>query len=108
MELAEQIAMRFHFWYESLAPKYDYATRKESHVEWDQVPENNRSLMVAVARQVADEFAICETEEAVDTTPNTVSDKICICNGCIVENCNMRGDAVECSGHVTENGKLRT
>ena len=73
MELAEQIAMRFHFWYESLAPKYDYATRKESHVEWDQVPENNRSLMVAVARQVADEFAICETEEAVDTTPNTVS-----------------------------------
>ena len=77
MELAEQIAMRFHFWYESLAPKYDYATRKESHVEWDQVPENNRSLMVAVARQVADEFAICETEEAVDTTPKTASAKSC-------------------------------
>jgi hypothetical protein len=33
--------------------------------------------------------------------------EICLCDDCVVESCDMRGEAVECSGRVTENGKLR-
>ena len=33
--------------------------------------------------------------------------EICLCDDCIVESCDMRGQAVECSGRVTESGKLR-
>jgi hypothetical protein len=33
--------------------------------------------------------------------------EICLCDDCVVESCDMRGEAVECSGRVTESGKLR-
>ena len=29
------------------------------------------------------------------------------CDDCVVESCDMRGEAVECSGHVSDSGKLR-
>lgn len=32
--------------------------------------------------------------------------EICLCDGCTVESCDMRGKAVECSGKSTGNGKL--
>lgn len=44
---AEQLAQRFHETYESLAPKFGYETRKESAVEWKDVPDKNRCLMIA-------------------------------------------------------------
>lgn len=49
---AETLAEQFHEAYERLAPQFSYATRKESAVPWQQVPENNRNLMVAVCREV--------------------------------------------------------
>lgn len=52
------LAKRFHSWYEVLAPKYDYKTRSESAVPWDELPKNNRTLMVAVCRQILDETEI--------------------------------------------------
>jgi hypothetical protein len=48
----EAIAKLFHEAYERLAPQFSYETRKASAVPWDQVPENNRKLMIAVAGEV--------------------------------------------------------
>ncbi len=53
---AERLARRFHEVYETLAPFYDYETRRESAVEWEDVPENNRRLMVATCEQVQEEL----------------------------------------------------
>lgn len=46
---AEMIARQFHFSYEMLAPSFGYKTRPESAVQWDDVPDANRALMVKVA-----------------------------------------------------------
>ena len=46
----ESIARRFHDAYERLAPHYGYETRAESAVPWDDVPAQNRALMVATVR----------------------------------------------------------
>lgn len=48
----EIIAREFHEAYERLAPSFGYKTREASAVEWDDVPEPNRSLMIAVAGEV--------------------------------------------------------
>lgn len=48
----EDVARYFHEAYERLAPSFGYETRKASAVPWADVPEPNRSLMVAVAGEV--------------------------------------------------------
>jgi len=45
-------AQRFHEAYERLAPTFGYETRPESAVPWDEVPEENRQLMIAVCAVV--------------------------------------------------------
>lgn len=52
---AEQLARRFHETYERLAPEFGYATRPESAVPWEEVPEKNRLLMIAVAAELIGE-----------------------------------------------------
>jgi hypothetical protein len=54
----------FHETYERLAPAYGYRTRPESAVPWDQVPETNRRLMVAVAAEILNRL---EVGRAVDS-----------------------------------------
>lgn len=49
---ADDLARQFHDTYERLAPDYGYTTRPESAVPWEDVPENNRRLMVAVVDAV--------------------------------------------------------
>ena len=49
---AELMERRFHETYERLAPTFGYETRPESAVPWDQVPEQNRELMVAVCAEL--------------------------------------------------------
>ncbi len=49
---AENLARFFHTTYEELAPQFNYSTRKASAVPWQDVPENNKQLMIAVAEQV--------------------------------------------------------
>jgi hypothetical protein len=46
----ETLAQAFHENYELLAPEYGYKTREASAVPWDEVPDNNKQLMVATAR----------------------------------------------------------
>jgi hypothetical protein len=45
----EKLARLFHETYERLAPEYGYKTRE---VPWDDVPAQNKSLMIAVAAHV--------------------------------------------------------
>lgn len=47
METAERIAKAFHEAYERLAPEAGYKTREESAVPWEEVPSENRILMIA-------------------------------------------------------------
>jgi hypothetical protein len=49
---AELLARTFHETYERLAPSFGYDTRDDSRQPWEQVPEPNRSLMVATAEAV--------------------------------------------------------
>jgi hypothetical protein len=52
----EDVAQMFHETYERLAPSHGYETRKASAVPWSDVPEPNRSLMIAVAGEVGAEI----------------------------------------------------
>ena len=53
---AEALAKWFHDTHEALAPEYGYETRAETRVPWAELPENNRSLMVAVASKFIEEY----------------------------------------------------
>lgn len=55
---AERIAQRFHEAYEELAPYHGYETREASRKPWGEVPENNKSLMIAVAARLLREGVI--------------------------------------------------
>jgi len=63
----EALARLHHETYERLAPEYGYKTRDATAVPWDEVPENNKELMLAVARAAIEfmdkeEGAISKTE----------------------------------------------
>jgi hypothetical protein len=49
---AETVARFFHEAYERLAPSFDYKTREATAKPWDEVPERNKLLMIAVASEV--------------------------------------------------------
>lgn len=55
---AEEIAQRFHEVYERLAPLHGYKTREASAVPWEEVPEANKQLMIAVVRELRDQGVI--------------------------------------------------
>lgn len=46
------IAKRFRETYERLAPQFGYRTRKETSKPWDQMPEQNKRLMIAVCAEI--------------------------------------------------------
>ena len=58
--MSEQLAKLFHETYERLAPTFGYdaqrAPGKGSGVPWEQVPERNKALMIAVADIIELEF----------------------------------------------------
>lgn len=51
---AELIAGVFHATYETLAPEHGYTTREASAVDWDDVPAQNRNLMIHVVQTLLD------------------------------------------------------
>jgi hypothetical protein len=53
---AADLARLFHEHYERLAPRFSYETRTATAVPWEEVPENNRDLMVATAAAVIEEL----------------------------------------------------
>lgn len=48
----EAVARKFHEAYEELAPSHGYETREASRVPWEDVPANNKGLMVAVVARL--------------------------------------------------------
>lgn len=48
----QAVARRFHETYERLAPLFAYQTREASAVPWEQVPTNNKQLMIAVCQEL--------------------------------------------------------
>lgn len=46
-ERAVALARRFHEAYEEFAPAFGYETRTETRVPWEELPDNNRKLMIA-------------------------------------------------------------
>lgn len=63
---AERIAQAFHEAYERLAPQFSYTTRKRSAVPWEDVPADNKALMVATVNSLLDEGLIVATAEVAD------------------------------------------
>lgn len=54
----ELLARAFHESYERLAPSFGYDTREDSRQPWEQLPEQNRKLMVATAEAVIAELGL--------------------------------------------------
>lgn len=52
LDEARRVAHLFHETYERLAPEYGYETREASAKPWDEVPSNNRLLMIATVDHV--------------------------------------------------------
>jgi hypothetical protein len=63
MMTAEELAKLFHETYEELAPDFGYSTRKSSAVPWEDVPEPNKSLMIAVAEKVLEKIEALKEEQ---------------------------------------------
>lgn len=48
----ERLARRFHEIYEALADNFGYKTRLESRCDWKDVPEKQKELMRATAKEI--------------------------------------------------------
>jgi len=59
----ERVARLFHESYERLAPQFAYRTRQASAVPFDDVPENNRNLMIAAAGEVCKELTVLRDKD---------------------------------------------
>lgn len=66
----EDIARAFHREYERLAPRFGYRTREASAKEWDDVPAENKALMMAVVRHLR-ESGILEARAALTAARST-------------------------------------
>lgn len=56
--MSEAIAQAFHEAYERLAPSFGYSTREASAKPWSEVPQNNRSLMIATVDSLVEQGII--------------------------------------------------
>ena len=62
--LDEKITARFHWAYENFAKRVGYETRKETAMEWEEIPDTNlnKRLMRMVGREIT-AFIISQIEE---------------------------------------------
>jgi hypothetical protein len=63
----ETLARRFHETYERLAPAFGYTTRSETAVVWEQVPDQNQRLMIAVCEELIKELCDATVRPHVQT-----------------------------------------
>jgi hypothetical protein len=75
---AEDLARAFHETYERLAPQFDYQTRPDSAKYWDDVPENNRNLMIMVAAVIRPEI---ERKAKIEALEWALSENITLPSG---------------------------
>lgn len=60
MSPAEIVAKAFHEAYERLAPGFSYETREASAKPWEEVPDNNRDLMIATVKDLLESGVISQ------------------------------------------------
>ncbi|KKL27339.1 hypothetical protein LCGC14_2386180 [marine sediment metagenome] len=65
----ERLARNFHRTYERLAPAFSYTTRKESAVPFDDLPDNNKNLMLAVCSEIAELAEDMGNQAAIEKGP---------------------------------------
>ena len=58
VEEADHIARRFHDLYEELASEHGYETREDTRVDYDDLPVENRGLMISVVGRLISEGTI--------------------------------------------------
>lgn len=58
LDRAHTIAKAFHEAYERLAPSFEYSTRVESAMGWEDLPQQNKMLMTAVVAELLDKRII--------------------------------------------------
>jgi hypothetical protein len=73
---AMAVARLFHETYERLAPDFGYRTREASAKPWDEVPEQNRALMVATVREVLAAIAAPRDPKAEGSPAGQCGDSI--------------------------------
>ena len=73
---AERIAQAFHENYEMLAPEHGYETRKASAVPWEDVPEQNRNLMIAVVRALIGDGVIVPVRDEPEPAGSPMEERI--------------------------------
>ena len=61
----EDMAQLFHEAYERLAPSFGYKTRDASAVAWENVPANNKLLMIATCKEIMGKRNTSAIESAV-------------------------------------------
>ena len=54
--MSEELAKQFHYLYEKLAPEYNYKTRGGTAVKWEDMPENNKQLMIEVCGKLLAQY----------------------------------------------------
>jgi hypothetical protein len=74
-ECAEVIARQFHAVYERFAPHHGWETQERSRTEWGDLPEANRTLMVATVEKLLERGAIVCGEHRTERAAGS----ICIC-----------------------------
>jgi hypothetical protein len=62
---AERLAKFFHETYERLAPTFGYETQARTAVAWENVPEDNKRLMIHVCRLVLNKLGLMETIKCI-------------------------------------------
>lgn len=72
----EQLAKYFHDEYERMAPAFNYETRRETAVPWDNLLPSNKELMTAVATSVLLQFFPEHLKVNTGGTPNEQSTQV--------------------------------
>lgn len=75
---AELIAKTFHANYEAIAPQFGYETRESSAVEWENVPDQNKQLMIATVMRTFETRHIPCTHAEL-TCPCGGSERLVLC-----------------------------
>jgi hypothetical protein len=73
----EELARLFHDTYEALAPSHGWETQERSRKDWDEVPAENKSLMIAVAARVLDALELAALERLADAPGPLAGGSVC-------------------------------
>lgn len=95
MSPEEHVARAFHETYQRLAPKYAYETREESACSWEDVPANDKKLMIATVSDLLERGVIDVGEEEVRMVALTHGQVHRLLNGRLTESAQVIEEIVD-------------